>query len=163
METVIKKKLSYRIIISVSWIFLSIPSHLSASQTAVSFDNLFPLTWYEKGMRSILFVWHELKGPSICTQLCIDICLSKLAFARCCVERIAKEGEQLLEEDRDYCRIVLDKVRTLISKQTIDSVQVSLNTPSNHKGIIDGDYLYCFYNLIQMIDAAIAHPSTITP
>lgn len=93
---------------------MSFGSH--AAIVELNFDMLFPITWYQKGLASIINVWHMITQVLEANSelLPFDLILGKLAFGQFCFEHMQKE-EQTHDEDRAYCIGVLSKVQSLLA------------------------------------------------
>lgn len=94
-------------------------------QVNLSFDSLFPKTWYQKGLEASLHVWQSLANVfeknSDGAMLSLDMLLGRLAFAKFCIARMHKEGGRCITDDSVYFATVLDKVKQLLTFVTITS------------------------------------------
>ncbi|HLC06946.1 MAG TPA: hypothetical protein VJJ26_02040 [Candidatus Babeliales bacterium] len=105
------------------FILCSTSSVLKAYQVNLSFDSLFPMTWYQKGLEASLQVWHELadvfnkNGDD--TLISCDLLLGKLAFAQFCVNRMIYEGNAHVSEDIAYFITVLHTLQRLLAMVVI--------------------------------------------
>jgi hypothetical protein len=106
---------------TVLMIFCASP--VKTYQVNLSFDSLFPKTWYQKGLESSMHVWQSLatvfEKQSDGAMLSLDLLLGRLAFARFCINRMQKEGAQQLADDKAYFSIVLSRVKQLLALVTI--------------------------------------------
>jgi len=104
--------LSFLVIFSPSSILL-------AHQITISFDSLFPVTWYQKGLESCLYVWQALSDVFIRNGdgelLSCDILLGRLVLAQFCIQRMTQENVACLPEDSAYLVSVLNKVQGLLA------------------------------------------------
>ena len=105
------------------WMMLCCVSSLQAYQVNLSFDSLFPKTWYQKGLEASMYVWQSLMNVfeknSDGATLSLDILLGRLAFAQFCINRMHQE--RLLADDTIYFSTVLDRVKRLLAMVTITS------------------------------------------
>lgn len=105
------------------WMMLGCISSLQAYQVNLSFDSLFPKTWYQKGLEASMYVWQSLMNVfeknSDGATLSLDILLGRLAFAQFCINRMHQE--QILADDSVYFSTVLDRVKRLLASVTITS------------------------------------------
>jgi len=125
--------------------FLHTPSVNNAHQVNCSFDHLFPMTWYQKGLESSLYVWHtlsELFQKNDAVVLPCDLLLGKLAFAQFCVTCMVQEHVTCMPEDSAYFLMVLEKIQNLLSH-----IVVSEKTE---------DFIACARNIIQSIQQHVA-------
>jgi len=93
-------------------------SIIQAHQTYLSFDSLFPATWYQKALESSLSVWQHLADliqPHNATKkISFDEILGKLVFAQFCLNRMKQEENAFVSEDKDYLVLVLNKIKSLM-------------------------------------------------
>jgi hypothetical protein len=94
-------------------------------QVNLSFDSLFPKTWYQKGLEASMHVWQSLatvfEKNSDGAMLSLDMLLGRLAFAQFCINRMHKEGAQCIADDSAYFSVVLNKVKQLLTLVAITS------------------------------------------
>ena len=142
-----KKKLQnshvYRLIMSVMLgLSCASVSTVQAYKVDLSFDSLFPMTWYQKGLESSLYVWHSLinvfEKDLDGSLLSVDLLLSRLAFAQFCINRMNQEGKPCIADDSAYFATVLYKVKQLLTMIVI--------TPKNH------DFVLCAEDMIQTME-----------
>lgn len=92
------------------------------NQINLTFDYLFPQTWYQKSLEELIYVWHMLangsKNPGVVIEQ--DRLLAKLAYAEFFVNRLVAKGEVCLLEDKDYFCAVLRKIKELVGVVTED-------------------------------------------
>ena len=108
----------------ISFLIIFSPSYAQVHQTNLSFDSLFPATWYQKGLELSLSVWQTLanacdKNDDI--SLSCDLLLGRLALAQFCINRMIQEGVMCLPEDSAYFVMVLNKVQGLIAMVAVGS------------------------------------------
>ena len=112
---------------------------INAYQVNLSFDSLFPMTWYQKGLESSLSVWQALVNvfdkSSDSALLSFDLLLGRLAFAQFCIARMYQDGVPCIADDSIYFSTVLHKVKQLLNLIVI--------TPENR------DYVFCVDSMIQ--------------
>lgn len=114
-------------------------SMIKTYHVTLSFDSLFPMTWYQKGLESSLFVWQTLinffdKGGDQ-LLLSFDVLLARLAFAQFCINRMHQENNMGRVEDNAYFVKIVNKVQKLLGMIII--------TPKNH------DFILCAEDLLQ--------------
>ncbi len=104
-------------------VIFSPSSVLLAHQITISFDSLFPVTWYQKGLESCLYVWQALSDVFIKNGdgelLSCDLLLGKLTRAQFCIQRMIQENIACLPEDNAYFVTVLNKVQDLLTMVVI--------------------------------------------
>ena len=117
----------------------------------IPFDNLLPVTWYQKGLESSLSVWQKLldaqQGVSEEGEL-FAILLGKLAFAQFCVQRMAQDKVGSLQEDESYFKKILGRIQRLL-----DSMVASAET---------NDFLACARELIGSIMVKMSLPKKLS-
>lgn len=100
-------------------------STVQAYHIDLSFDSLFPMTWYQKGLESSVYVWQSLinvfEKSSDGALLSVDLLLSRLAFAQFCIKRMKQEGKPCIADDSAYFAGVLHKVKQLLALVAITS------------------------------------------
>jgi hypothetical protein len=100
-------------------------SSIHSYQVNLSFDSLFPKTWYQKGLEASMHVWQSLitvfENKSDGATLSLDVLLGRLAFAQFCINRMQQEGEVCIADDRVYFSVVLDKVKQLLALVVVTS------------------------------------------
>lgn len=92
----------------------------SCAQTYyLSFDSLFPMTWYQKGLESSLYVWQtlidEVDKNNGHSSFSYDVLLGKLAFAQFCLNRMHQMNEVCVADDVAYFATVVQKIQQLFS------------------------------------------------
>jgi len=97
-------------------------STLTATRTHLvnlSFDSLFPMTWYQKGLESSLYVWQSLidnvNKTTDAASLSCDVLLGRLAFAQFCLNRMQQMNESAIDDDIAYFTMVVRKIDQLFS------------------------------------------------
>ena len=105
-------------------------SIIKTYQINLSFDSLFPMTWYQKGLESSLFVWQTLVSifdkSSDGALLSFDSLLARLAFAQFCINRMHQERMPCIADDNAYFVMVLNKVQNLLGTVAITSINHDL-------------------------------------
>jgi len=83
----------------------------------LSFDSLFPLTWYQKGLESSLHIWQTLatmvENNDDKQMISYDI-LGRLTFIYFCVNRMQQENRSYIADDIMYLLAVLEKIQQLL-------------------------------------------------
>jgi len=106
-------------------VFCCASSKIEAYQVDLSFDSLFPTTWYQKGLESSVYVWQTLINvfdkSSDGATLSFDLLLGRLAFAQFCINRMNQERMSCIEDDSVYFASVLNKVQQLLALVVITS------------------------------------------
>lgn len=91
----------------------------------LSFDSLFPMTWYQKGLQTSLHVWQTLiddfHKTSDAVSLSADLLLGRLAFAQFCINRMQQLNEPAIDDDIVYFATVVRKIEQLFSVMAITS------------------------------------------
>lgn len=111
--------ISFLIIIFCSS-FITKPSmRLNASPLNLSFDSLFPVRWYQKGLESSLSVWQTLtqvfeKNGDVSSVPC-NALLGKLSYARFCINHMIHEEVVCIPEDSAYFVMILHKIQDLLA------------------------------------------------
>jgi hypothetical protein len=94
-------------------------SSLHSYQVNLSFDSLFPKTWYQKGLEASMQVWQSLitvfESNSDGATLSLDQLVGRLAFAQFCINRMQQEGAPCIADNRAYFVFVLDKIKQLVA------------------------------------------------
>ncbi len=98
-------------------LFLCASCIIQAYQLNSTFDSLFPMTWYQKGLEASLSVWQKLvqsfeKNDN--SKVIDDNLLGVLAYIQFCVNRMQQENVVSLNEDKDYFVMVLNKIKDLV-------------------------------------------------
>lgn len=122
MKKIVKN--GYRKQVLLSFIILCSASTSQSYQNVVTFDSLFPATWYKKGLEASLSVWQlfaQAFEKNDGTAIPFYELLGKLTFARFCINRMIGEGVVCLPEDSDYLSIVLNKVKELVEMIVVTS------------------------------------------
>lgn len=107
------------------FLMFSCVSSVQAYQVNLSFDSLFPKTWYQKGLEASMSVWQSLatafEKNSDGAMVSLDLLLGRLAFAQFCINRMHKEGVECIADDSVYFSTVLDRVKRLLALVTVTS------------------------------------------
>jgi hypothetical protein len=108
-----------------SFLMIFCVTSIKTYQVNLSFDSLFPKTWYQKGLEASTHVWQSLANVfeknSDGAMLSLDMLLGRLAFAQFCITRMHKEGGHCIADDSAYFSTVLEKVKRLLALVTITS------------------------------------------
>src|SRR5438105_3759583 len=106
-----KKGLKERI--KKACIVLCLSSTLLANTINLSFNSLFPVTWYQKALTFSLLIWQQLADFMIdnnpAAPIPFEEIVGRLACAQFCLNRMIQNTAVLLDEDRDYMQMVLRK------------------------------------------------------
>ena len=100
--------------------FCATASNAQMYQLNTTFDSLFPMTWYQKGLEVSLSVWQalihffEMNDNS---PLSLDELLGKLARTQFYINRMQQEA--VLDEDKNYFGKVLDNIQHLVDMMVI--------------------------------------------
>ncbi len=90
----------------LSFIFITIGT-VSAQSDHVSFDSLFPKTWYTKATESCSQVWGALEDLACCSSkisqteksIIVDAAIGRLVFAQFCLDLLLDAKEQIVSGD----------------------------------------------------------------
>jgi len=108
-----------RISLLMNLLMMLCVSSLHSYQVNLSFDSLFPKTWYQKGLEASMQVWQSLitvfEHNSDGATLSLDLLLGRLAFAQFCINRMHQEGPACIADDCAYFSFVLDKIKQLVA------------------------------------------------
>lgn len=100
-------------------------AEMKAYSVNLSFDSLFPMTWYQKGLESSVYVWQALVNvfdkSSDGALLSFDLLLGRLAFAQFCINRMGQEDIPSIAGDNAYFVLVLQKIQQLLALVVITS------------------------------------------
>lgn len=137
-----EKHLKNWAIVSIVIFYCTSPM-MHAYQINVSFDSLFPMTWYQKGLESSMHVWQSLinvfEKSGDGAILSFDLLLGRLAFAQFCISRMHQQEETIrIADDTAYFAAVLNKVKRLLALVVI--------TPKTH------DFVLCAEDMIQEME-----------
>ena len=116
----------------------------------LSFDTLFPMTWYEKGVNATIFVLNKMRlfyGQEQCDEESFfDVILGKCLFAYFCFAKMSHSKKPLIEEDITYVTFLVDTLENYVKhieynheykdhKQCLESIIIHmkdhLHIPSN--------------------------------
>lgn len=103
---------------------LCLSSIMQAEQIELNFDVPFPITWYQKGLGSIIHAWYMVNQISAKNedQFLFDILLGKLIFSQFCFERVHQDACHVNNEEIIYAMMVVRKLQSLLTDITIVSV-----------------------------------------
>jgi len=113
----------------------------------VSFDVLFPMTWYEKGLNATIFLLHKISSLSSqkkSIQKSLDIILGKCIFAYFCFEKMSHNKQQIIDEDVMYLVSLLQAIEN-------DVAQYECNNEYE-------DHMMCLENIIVMMKKKLKIP-----
>jgi hypothetical protein len=106
-----------------TWVLLSFFTILCSGsiarsyQNIVTFDSLFPVTWYQKSLEASLSVWQTISNAFEKNDggaISFYELLGKMTFAQFCISRMIQERVVCLPEDSAYLGVVLNKVKELV-------------------------------------------------
>jgi len=106
-----------------SFIILCSVSTSQSYQSIVTFDSIFPVTWYQKCLEASLSVWQAFAQAfekNDGSEIQFYELLGKLVFAQFCINSMVKEGVVCLPEDSVYLGVVLGKVKKLVEMIVVD-------------------------------------------
>jgi hypothetical protein len=130
------------VLINGIFILCCTSSAIKAYPVSLSFDSLFPKTWYQKGLESSMHVWQSLinvfEKSSDGASLSFDLLLGRLAFAQFCINRMSQEGTPCFADDSAYFVAVLNKMKQLLGLVVI--------TSKTH------DFVLCAEDMIQAME-----------
>jgi|SRR4030095_66163 len=118
MEAYLKKIVLQYLCGSFLMIGLCMPWRIDAELIELNFDTLFPVSWYQKGLVSIIRVWHIIAQvvETRNEQLPLDLMLGTLAFGQFCIERIHTHDRCVSNnEDIMYGIMVVHKIQSLLA------------------------------------------------
>ena len=97
---------------------LCLSSTILADTINLSFDSLFPATWYQKALTFSLLVWQQLVDlmahNNSAAQIPFDEIAGRLACAQFCLNRMVHSAVVVMDEDRGYMEAVLIKIKELV-------------------------------------------------
>jgi hypothetical protein len=117
----------------------------------LSFNKLFPRTWYEKGLNATIFAWHKIDSfSSIVSEKelseSLDVILGKCTFAHFCLEKMYEHKQYIINEDIVYFSSLIyllentlkiytfedeNEDKLLCLNHIIGAIKGCLNIPSN--------------------------------
>jgi len=140
MEKALKKR------IKKVWMLLCLSSTILADTSNLSFDSLFPVTWYQKALTFSLLIWQQLADlmadNNSAAQIPFDEIAGRLACAQFCLNRMTQNAVVVLDEDRSYMQMVLRKVKEL--------VDIIVVTKKNE------DFIECIQEMVAVTQGLIA-------
>jgi len=120
--------------------------------STLSFNTLFPATWYEKGLNSTISVWHK-----VCNVLDnkneihvieeLDIILGRFAFAYFCLEKMHQNKQSVMDEDIIYFANLLHRIEDRLSTEGVDAVYQ--------------DRIDCLIRVVAMMKSRLQVPSNV--
>ena len=93
------------------------PYITQAHHITVTFDSLFPMSYYQKGLEASLWVWQSLLYSferNDGSQLPYDGLLAKLALTQLYVSKMKQQEASYTSDDKDYFVMVVNKIKDLI-------------------------------------------------
>lgn len=125
---------------------------LNMCGATLSFNSLFPATWYEKGLNATIFVWHKV--CSIIDEKAdeqnietFDIILGRFAFAHFCLEKMYQNKQCVIDEDIMHLATLLHKLEN----------QLIVHAVSSH----DQERLACLARMVARMKQSLQLPSNI--
>jgi len=76
--------------------------------TTLSFDILFPMTWYEKALHTLTSIWHTMQESDI------DVIMGKCAFTCFCVKKMRQTKQHIIPDDIMYFSEMLQSLEQRI-------------------------------------------------
>lgn len=115
MKNYSKNVTTSRIVVYCFFILCSMVISLDMYAAELSFNSLFPATWYEKGLNATIFVWHKVQSvidEKVDNQNreTFDIVLGRFAFAHFCLEKMYQNKQCVIDEDIMYLAMLLHKL-----------------------------------------------------
>ena len=93
-----------------------IPSY--TEQVSLSFDSLFPSSWFKKALDSCIQVWNDMQ---VCQEqnqniiqdhiLLFDTIVGRLVYAHFCLERMVKAKHKVVTDDITYLIEVIERIQ----------------------------------------------------
>lgn len=92
----------------------------------LSFNSLFPATWYEKGLNATIFVWHKMcsiidEKAENQNMETFDIILGRFAFAHFCLEKMYQNKQCVIDEDIMHLATLLHKLENQLIVHVVNS------------------------------------------
>jgi hypothetical protein len=131
-------------------IFLCLIISQKNYSATLSFDTLFPMTWYEKGLNATVFVLNKIRlfceQEQCAEELFFDVILGKCLFAYFCFEKMSHSKKPLIEEDITYVTFLVNTLENYVThieynheyeghKQCLENIIIQmkdhLHIPSN--------------------------------
>ena len=95
---------------------------------SLSFDTLFPLTWYEKGLHATINAWDMIQKHFPLENVDkLDVLIGKCAFAYFCLENMHKNRQIIVDEDISYFSLLLLAIINSISLSYFNSGNKKIN------------------------------------
>jgi len=123
-------KLSYQKIIIIVFSILMGNIHLDAERISLSFDSLFPSSWYEKALYSSMYVWGNLQDIQTMDThqlhheqhgILLDAMLGRMVFAQFCLEHMTQDESQVVfSDDVVYLKNIMNKIEQTVSSKDSD-------------------------------------------
>ena len=106
--------------IIITLIFVCTNAHLNA--ITLSFDNLFPLTWYEKSVNALTYAWQAIdfydvqKNDSSREKMMIlDILISRCTVACFCIKKMSEHKQNIMHTDYIYLLSLMHSLQEKIA------------------------------------------------
>jgi hypothetical protein len=108
--------------------------------------NLFPVSWYERGMHTTIMMLDDFakRGDQVVDSNSFDVILGRCAFADFCFTRMNQERQAIITEDSRYVLAILDTLKDKISNNDsiekeraecfffiVDRIEKQLKTPND--------------------------------
>jgi hypothetical protein len=122
---------------------------VSCTISAVSFDELFPVSWYEKVLNSTTSAWGMISKHdplSLLTTKDLTVLIGQCAFAAFCVDSMQND-QCVSSEDKEYLKSLLYRIKNRLATHAIE----------NQKK----DYIHCLEQIIIAMDRNLHSPCNI--
>ena len=104
--------------------------YLDAEHISLSFDSLFPSSWYEKALYSSMHVWGNLQDLQSMDPyrlhpeqhgVLLDAMLGRMVFAQFCLENMMQDELQVVfSDDVVYLKNIMNKIEQAVSSKDSD-------------------------------------------
>ncbi len=109
---------------------LMVNIYVYAERMSLSFDVLFPSSWYEKALYSSMHVWGNLQDLQTMNPyqlhpeqhgVLLDAMLGRMVFAQFCLEHVMQdESSVVFSDDVVYLKNIMDKIEQTVSSKDSD-------------------------------------------
>lgn len=89
-------------------------------QVSLSFDSLFPSSWFKKALDDCMQVWNDMQVFQEYNQniaqdhiLLFDVIVSRLVYVHFCLERMVKEKHKISTDDIVYLVEVVARIQRM--------------------------------------------------
>ncbi len=123
-------KLSCQKIMVIVFSVLMVNIYVYAERMSLSFDVLFPSSWYEKALYSSMHVWGNLQDLQTMNPyqlhpeqhgVLLDAMLGRMVFAQFCLEHVMQdESSVVFSDDVVYLKNIMDKIEQTVSSKDSD-------------------------------------------